>query len=725
MDKSFLYHHLKTKRIFLALCGFSLIAYVALVLFLLRALFFEPEVIESLKVETSVAFQKLDGKGVLVKVTGHGFDENVGAYLAYDAGNRGAIVGSLPTWDLLRHLVVQDNKAYLANRKRGFQIADISNRRQPVIIGSVDTPGAAWAVAVSGSYAYVADGSAGLQVIAIGDSQRPRIVANLPLKGHAVDVLIAGDRELVATREHGVTIVSVSQPQQPFIVAEIADEGISEALALSKNRLFVAKGKGGVWEYGLDVMEVGRLIRKLKTSGPARSVAVSDTELFVGCGQSGLDIFLLAGTAPELSVSVDTPGSVRGVAVVGEGVYVADHFNGLQILERHAAFGWRIAATVDTPGTAGDVVVDGKHIYVVDGKSGLQIISLANIEPSTGAQRVATPGYVRGLVTQGDTLYVADGTSGLHRVSCDASGECRIVASTPGYALDVAIQDDHIYVAAGIKGLHVLTVKQDESLRLAYTVKLAGVANAVTVVDNLVVVAAGKAGLYIVDMEGPAGPRVIGHLGEIGYVRDVAVVGKVAFVAAKKAGLLQISLEEPTAPRLVGVVDLPLSLKVFAQTLAVSAAGDKMLVANARAGCQVYDISVPEKPRFLTSVASMEYVKGVNTFGDRGYLFDSKDGVRSFDLKTLQQLRLVNSEKLTGLAVTGGKAYLGHGNGGVSIVPLPTELAEINLHSSQELSVFIPTPAMPGRYSLWLTKGEQNLVLAKPLSFEGGGFERL
>ncbi len=146
-----------------------------------------------------------------------------------------------------------------------------------------------------------------------------------------------------------------------------------------------------------------------------------------------------------------------------------------------------------------------------------------------------------------------------------------------------------------------------------------------------------------------------------------------------------------------------------------------MLVANARAGCQVYDMSVPEKPRFLTSVASMEYVKGVSAYDGRGYLYDFKNGVQSFDLKNLQQLRTVDSSKLTGLAVIGDKAFLGHGNGGISIVPLPIELAEINLRSSQELSIFIPTPMMPGRYSLWLTKGEQSLILSEPLRFDRAG----
>ncbi|APG26596.1 hypothetical protein A7E78_01195 [Syntrophotalea acetylenivorans] len=724
MDTSYIYHHLKTKRMFWALCGFSLIAYCALVFFLLRAIFFEPEVSETLSVDTSTVFQKMDGKGLLVNITGSGFDEKVEAYLAYDAGNHGAIVATLPTWGYLRQVVVRGDTAYLANGHRGFLVVDTRNLHQPLIVGSVDTPGPAWAIAIAGSYAYVADGTAGLQVISIDDLHQPRIVATLPIEGDAIDVLVTGDRVVVATRKHGVKIVSVEHPQRPRLVAEIAVEGGGvKRLALDGGKLFVVKGKQGVWEYAFDDTEGYPLVRKLETSGSAQSIEVSEKEILVCCGKNGLDIFPLAGTESKPSFSIDTPGSARAAVVVGGSVYIADNFNGLQVLKRHPGFSWQDAGTVDTPGNAWDVVVDGGYAFVADGKKGLQIVSLDKINPSKGLQRIITPGYVETLAVQENKIYVADGPHGLHVVSCNSNGDFRIVDSfkTPGYAYDVAIKDDRIYVADGAKGLQVLTVKRGGVLQLVDTVKLDGVARAVTVIDRLAVVAAGKTGLYIVDIENIAGPRVIGYLGELGYLRDVAVVGEHAFVAAGKAGLLQVSIKEPTRPRVVGTVTLPLPLQVFAQSLAVTVHGDKMMVANATAGCQIFDVSVPEKPRFLTSIASMDYVKGVSAFEGTGYLYDYKNGVQAVDLKTLQQLRSVASSKLTGLAVVDGKALLGHGNGGVSIVPLPIELSEVDLRSSQELSVFIPNPAMRGRYSLWLTKGEHSMIVPQPLTFDQAG----
>lgn len=293
MDTSFIFQHLKTRRVFLVLCILSVLAYVALVMFLLQTLVFDGEQVDSLRVDTVAVYKKTDGRGMLVEVKGAGFDENIEAYLAYDAGNQGAIVAALPTWDHLQQVAIAGDKAYLANRQRGFQVVDISDVRKPSIIGSIDTPGPASAVTVSGSYAYVAADRGGLVVIAIDDPQRPRIVAHVPLTGRAVDIVLFGNRALIATLKNGVKIVSVAQPEQPRLVGEIRDGGWTEGLAASATSLFVAKGRQGVWEYALDPGGGFSLIRKLTTRDAAKSVTVHGKELLSVAVAAGWRFFPL------------------------------------------------------------------------------------------------------------------------------------------------------------------------------------------------------------------------------------------------------------------------------------------------------------------------------------------------------------------------------------------------------------------------------------------------
>ncbi|MEZ4485788.1 MAG: hypothetical protein R2864_14890 [Syntrophotaleaceae bacterium] len=198
---------MKIRRVFLGLCVLSAFAYLVLLIFLLQTLVFDGVPADPLRVDSVAVYKKTDGQGMLLKVAGDGFDDRVGAWLAYDAGNQDAIVATLPSWDQLQKVAIVGDKAYLANRHRGFQVADISDFRKPFIVGSVDTPGVAWSLAVAGSYAYVADDHAGLQVVAIDDPGQPKIVASVPLPGKAFEVVLSGSKAFVAVRNGGVQVV--------------------------------------------------------------------------------------------------------------------------------------------------------------------------------------------------------------------------------------------------------------------------------------------------------------------------------------------------------------------------------------------------------------------------------------------------------------------------------------------------------------------------------------
>ena len=714
-------HHAKSKRLFWSLCIFGLAAYAMLMVYLLAALFRVPEVDNPLRVDGVEIFQKIGGEGLLVALRGGGFDERLGAYLAYDPGNRGAIVATLPTWDHLRKVVVRQNILYMANRNRGFVVADISNPRHPAIIAALETPGQAWSVAVTDSFAYVATEAAGLQVIAIDDPGQPRRVAELALPGRSVDVLADGDRVFVATREGRIHVVCVQSPHSPRLLTSIVSDGLVQALALGPNSLLVAKGSAGVWEYALDHDKDFSLQRKLTTGGNALGVAVYGNELFVACGRQGMAVFALDGKGTSPVARVDTPGYAFGVAAIENRVFVADNLKGLQILERDASMVWELVAAVDTEGTATGLDTDGSFVYVVDGKSGLQVVSLNRIVADRETRRVGISGYVRAMVASEQQIYVAAGSAGIHILSIDAEEGPMLTNTLPtkGHASDLVLLDGRLYVADGRTGLQVLARNSQKGLDPICTISLESTAGALTLKDRRLVVVSLTA-LYVLETTDDDCPRIIGQLTGLSGLRDVAVAGDYAFVAAGKKGLLQISLRDPANPRMIGPIEAPLPVRVFANTLSVITSGDKLLVANARAGCQIYEVGNPRHPRFLTSIASMEYVNGVEAFAGQGYLFSHRKGVQSIDLETLQQIWSVNSSSASALQVVEDQAYVGQGNGGIAVIPLPQKIVAIARRDPQEMSIFIPHPGRPGRYTLHLTRDGQEMMLPEPLLFEKG-----
>ena len=71
--------------------------------------------------------------------------------------------------------------------------------------------------------------------------------------------------------------------------------------------------------------------------------------------------------------NVNTPGSAQGVAISGSCAYVADGFNGIQVVDIRDPYAPRILGAVGTPGSAYDTAVADTYVYVADVGYGLQV----------------------------------------------------------------------------------------------------------------------------------------------------------------------------------------------------------------------------------------------------------------------------------------------------------------------------------------------------------------
>ncbi len=97
-------------------------------------------------------------------------------------------------WDAAYDVIVVENLAYVAAKRSGLQIVDVSDPEHPDIIGYWDdNPGSARGVAVSGDYAYVADDSSGLRVVSVADPEHPEEVGYYDTDGLACGVKVSGD----------------------------------------------------------------------------------------------------------------------------------------------------------------------------------------------------------------------------------------------------------------------------------------------------------------------------------------------------------------------------------------------------------------------------------------------------------------------------------------------------------------------------------------------------
>ncbi len=727
MDQKFLSDSSRTKKVFKVLLAISCLAYLVILAGLFKGLLAGSGGPEELSVETAFLELNNGGREQILRITGTGFEENIRGSLRYDVDNHAAIIGSFKTWSHLNQVVVRGDQAFLATQHRGLQILDVINPAKPRIIGTVHTPGIAWGVCLDGDYAYVADGTVGLQVISIIDPLRPHIVGSINTSSPAYAVGKLGKIILVAG-DGRISAIDTNIPENPVILDTFAVKGRARGMAVSGGRIFLANGMEGVKILSFDPRSGFQLVESLPVHGIAETISISEKWLLVGCGQKGLELFSLDDPNPEFLLAIDTPGYAMGISVFEERIFVADNRHGLQILEGSPDKGFKIVNNVNTPGNARHVTVDKGFAFVADGNSGLQVIK-GNLPAERVLPGLQTKGSVWDIATNGDQLFLADGPAGILVAKIEPSGELRsatAIEAPGGYVQKVAIADDRLYVAGGKGGLLIVDISKERPfVKEVIQMPDGSGVHAVAIDKDLVCVASGKKGLVILRINETEGLKIVGRLSGLGNVKDIAMVGRQAFLAAGKRGLLHVSLENPEKPVLVGPVALPHHLTLFANATAVSVTGDKLLLANSRAGCQVFDIQEPGLPRFVSTLVAMGNVTWVKGMDGKAYIFDSESGLQVVDLKAADHPRIIGSlggsRHAGSVAIVNDKAYVALKRGGVKALPMPVNLPKMTIKSSREMILQVPPSMPPGNYFLTLNKGGETAVLDKVIHFSCRG----
>ena len=170
-----------------------------------------------------------------------------------------------------------------------------------------------------------------------------------------------------------------------------------------------------------------------------------------------------------------------GVAVSGNYAYVADTYEGLQVIDvSNPANCVRVGAN-DNSGTAYGVAVSGNYAYLANGEAGLQVIDVRNPAHCVRVGGYTTTGYALGVTVSGNYAYVAADDLLVLDIS-DPTNCVRVVDhKTRGYARAVEVVADRIYVADGIAGLLILpsvlnfqhTLRIDATPNLPFTLEAA------------------------------------------------------------------------------------------------------------------------------------------------------------------------------------------------------------------------------------------------------------
>ncbi len=444
--------------------------------------------------------------------------------------------------------------------------------------GAIDTLGQAQAIEVVGGIAYVADGDDGLLIFDISDPSAMALLGSFDTAGFARDVLfedslISGQVVYVADGSSGVVVIDVNDPSAPTQIGSYATSG--QAYGLSYHGGFgdgpylsIAAGAQGVIVLDVSFPFVPLFKDSHTTVGFAYDVAtdvVGGTDyLYVADGSAGLEMYrLLSGYTITPRMTTNTPGSARGVEVVGDIAYVADWTSGLQVLDlsvdRDSPV---IVGSLSTSSQALDVKVSGATAYVADQEGGVQAIDVSVPASLVGLGAIGVPNSALALDIVGTDIFVAAGQFGV--LALDMTELDGLVSSS---LLDMYAWGDgniynpeHTVVVGDIayvsrNGLHLFDVSSGSPIVVnTYGI---GTDTAGVFVSGGTAYLTDGTGLKIIDVRVPTNLVLLGSYDTPGLANDVAVDGNVgdgifAYIADGGSGMQVVDVTNSGSPVLVG-----------------------------------------------------------------------------------------------------------------------------------------------------------------------------
>jgi len=405
---------------------------------------------------------------------------------------------------------------YVVSAGANFEIIDVLDPDEPVIVGALDDGG--YDVAVEGDYAFVPHHSS-FSVIDVYNPLNPSLIASIWVNW-AEGVAVADGVAYLASREKGIQVVDISTPGIPELWSTRDTPGDSVAVCASGGRLY-APDTSSLLIYdttgGLTLQDLGAC----ETRSRPGDMEVFNGRLYLADGYYGLRILDLGQTGHPVEIgAVETPGTAEGLDVFqgpdfATYVAVADGDEHLQIID---------ATDPSDPVIVGDgwalnhaysVAVDWPYAYL--GTYGIQIYDIT--DPASPLRRGSEsgPGLSFDVQLHGSTLYAAIGTEGIaaYRVN-DVADPYLIGTQGLNNPKRLRVWENILYVPDG-DGVHVFNAGAPADLtELAVFCDTSGhswlTTRDVFVYANTALVTDSDNNLFLYDITVPSAPEEIGSV---------------------------------------------------------------------------------------------------------------------------------------------------------------------------------------------------------------------
>lgn len=323
------------------------------------------------------------------------------------------------------------------------------------IVGEVDTPDIPLDLAVAGDFLFVADRRSGLQVYDVSTPVSPRLRTTTDLDGTEVRVVATADRLYVATNfpprlyildEALQTLGRVQLLETPQL-PNLQRHSIT-GLTIQGNIAYLVTEDRTENIGTLQVVNVGQpggcvspdTITMLSSNRPShpRGIAVSGNVAYVPAGEAGLLVFDITASPPLHVHTLEGAffseiTLANGLAYVVETTVRENLFTVLDLstptVPRRLPGALPIRMATQVAEVATGIVVDDRFAYLAGFAYGLQVIDIFNPRAPRLVGRGDTPSQALNVTLAGDFLYVSDQIFGVQVIprpmadTADADGD--------------------------------------------------------------------------------------------------------------------------------------------------------------------------------------------------------------------------------------------------------------------------------------------------------------
>jgi len=581
---------------------------------------------------------------------------------------------------------------------RGIAVLDISSE-QALLKDAQVTSGISDDVQLQGQLALVADGRGGLVLFDISEPDvlqwRGSFNKRGAIRGFSINKESVDDKSaLLVLRNGGVLRLGLDNPELPgsgaafrtdeqIVLSVLQDDDVA-LLATEYGLQRVMMPGGGDGAISSEGLNLGGSRRGVFGTGSGENI------LYVADWFSGLHLYDISNPRQLRYLSnYHTPGSSKGVALLGDYALVGDDDRGLQIIDIHDPHRPRWTAELPPEamarlGLAYTMKLVDKTLYLADHRGGFHIIDLTDIEHPQRLGGYDTPGKAWDIDVVNGVAFVADDRAGLLMFDVTDSGNPEPFAqfNPGGQAEAVVLQNGRAYVAFFDKGLYTLDVRNPRQARVIGHTPVPGNARGLEPGDGLLYVASWEAGLQIVDTRDSVVPRIIGSFDTDGAAWGVKVKDGYAYVLDWWGGIKVVDVGQPSRPTYVSRYQARGTLQQLRSK------GAYLYAASGTGGLQVYDIKNPLNPVWVTGLDTDDQAQGLWISDDRVYVAAGKSGVAIVDIHDpfyARQTGTVNtSGAATAVTADNGYLYIADDRAGLLVVDVrdpqrPVEVADYDV----------------------------------------------